>query len=150
MYHAIVAARIRKLFKKLGEEDYSLVLDNLAPQCEHSFFGSHALGGTRRTRAAIQRWYERLPCVLPRLSFEVKRIIVTGWPWATTAVVEWHDFGHAADGTAIMNQGVHVVELRWGKTTAIRIYCDTALLGRVLERNAACGITEAVAQPIAD
>jgi len=42
------------------------------------------------------------------------------------------------------------VLLRWGRTTAIRIYCDTALLTQVLERNAACGVAEAVAAPIVD
>jgi len=48
------------------------------------------------------------------------------------------------------NQGVHVISLRWGRTTAIRIYCDTALLTQWLERNAACGVAEAVAAPIVD
>jgi hypothetical protein len=45
---------------------------------------------------------------------------------------------------------VHVISLRWGRTTAIRIYCDTTLLTQVLERNAACGVAEAVAAPIVD
>jgi ketosteroid isomerase-like protein len=88
--------------------------------------------------------------VLPGLSFEIKRLVVTGWPWATTIVVEWRDFGRAGDGTAFTNQGVHVISLRWGRPTAIRIYCDTALLTQVLERNAACGVAEAVATPIVD
>jgi hypothetical protein len=38
--------------------------------------------------------------------------------------VEWRDFGHAANGMPFTSQGVHAVSLRWGKTTAIRIYCD--------------------------
>jgi hypothetical protein len=38
-YHAIVAARVRKLFKRLGLWDYTLVLDKLAAQREHSFYG---------------------------------------------------------------------------------------------------------------
>lgn len=150
MYHSIVAARVRELFQRLGQQDYALVLDSLATKCEHSFFGEHALGGTRKTHAAIKRWYERLPRVLPGLSFEIKTIIVSGWPWATAVAVEWRDFGKTLDGKPFTNQGVHFINLSWGKTTAIRIYCDTYLLKEVLSRNAACGLAEASAQPILD
>ncbi|MDQ6703812.1 MAG: hypothetical protein M3Z96_12335 [Pseudomonadota bacterium] len=58
MYHSIIAARVRALFKRLGRQDYMLVHDGLAGQCEHSFYGVPALGGTRHTRAASKRWYE--------------------------------------------------------------------------------------------
>lgn len=150
MYHAIVAARVRKPFKGLGRQDYTLVLDGLAAQCEHSFYGVHALGGTRHTHAAIKRWYERLPRVLPDVAFEIKTLAVTGWPRATAVVVDWREFAHTLDGQAFANRGVHVINLRWGKITAIRIYCDTDLLKEVLGRNAACGIAEASAEPILD
>jgi hypothetical protein len=42
-----------------------LVLDGPAAQCDHSFYGVPALGGTRHTHAASKRWYECLPRVLP-------------------------------------------------------------------------------------
>ncbi|MGH6813430.1 MAG: hypothetical protein ACREDM_14190 [Methylocella sp.] len=42
------------------------------------------------------------------------------------------------------------MNLRWGRTTAIRIYCDSDLLMEVRGRKAACGIAEAVAAPILD
>lgn len=48
------------------------------------------------------------------------------------------------------NQGVHVIDVRWGKITAIPIYCDTDFLQGVLGRNAARGIAEASAEPICD
>jgi hypothetical protein len=50
------------------------VLDKLVAQREHSFYGVPALGGTRHTHAAIERWYKRLPRVLSGLSFEIKTI----------------------------------------------------------------------------
>ena len=57
MYHAIVAVRIRELFRRLGQEDYTLVLDSLAPSCEHSFLGNTRLaepaGRLRRSNAGM-------------------------------------------------------------------------------------------------
>jgi hypothetical protein len=38
-----------------------LVLDKLAAQREHSFYGVHPLGGTRHTHAAIKYQDERRP-----------------------------------------------------------------------------------------
>ena len=56
------------------------VLDKLAAQRAHSFYGAPALGGTRHTHAAIERWYKRLPRILSALSseFDIKTIAVTG------------------------------------------------------------------------
>jgi ketosteroid isomerase-like protein len=75
---------------------------------------------------------------------------VSGWPWATRVAVEWCDFDHTLDGKPFANQGVHFIDLRWGRTAAIHIDCDTDLLKQVLRRNAVCGLAEALAEPILD
>jgi hypothetical protein len=89
---------VRQLFKRLGQNDYTLVLDSLAAKCGHSFFGDHTLGGTcmPRSNAGMSACLASRP-----LSFKIN---VTGWPRATTAVVEWRDFGHTFDGKPFTNQ----------------------------------------------
>ena len=53
--------------------------------------GDHSFGGARHSIAAFRQWFERLYEVFPDLQFEIKTVIVKGWPWNTTAVVEWED-----------------------------------------------------------
>jgi ketosteroid isomerase-like protein len=148
MYHAIVKRQLRRTFDRLNEHDYGAVVALFAAKHEHSFPGAHALAGRRITLGATKRWYDRLARLLPDLQFEVTRIAVSGWPWQTTAAVEWRDRGTTADGRAFANQGVHVVTLSWGKVVRLQIYCDTRMLEEVCARQAACGITEAAAPPI--
>jgi ketosteroid isomerase-like protein len=148
MYHSVVRSKLRKTFDSLNVEDYAPVLGSLAPAFEHVFCGDHALGGARDSLDAVQRWYARLPRVLPKLKFTVDRIVVSGWPWNTVAYVEWRDAGRTLDGLPFNNQGVHVVVLRWGKVVSVRIFCDTKLLSEVLKRNAEHGVAEAAAPPI--
>jgi ketosteroid isomerase-like protein len=93
VYHTIIRRKLRDVFQQLNAKDYESILNSLGPDFEHSFYGNHALSGTRRTLAATRRWYERLPRVLPDLHFEVKQIAVSGWPWNTIAAVEWQDSG---------------------------------------------------------
>ncbi len=148
MYHAIVRSKLRQTFGRLNARDYDAVVAIFAAAHEHSFPGSHALGGTRRTLESTRRWYDRLARVLPNVQFEITRIAVSGWPWHTTAAVEWSDRGTTADGESFANQGVHVVTLRWGRVVRLAIYCDTAVLEQVCRRQVSCGIAEAGAPPI--
>ncbi len=150
MYHAIIRAKLRSIFAQLNVQDYRAVLAGFCPAFEHTFYGDHALGGTRHSLAATRLWYARLPRVLPNLQFTVKQIIVSGWPWDTRATVEWQDTGLCLDGHRFHNQGLHAITIRWGKVSAVRVYCDTQLLADCLRRNAAHGIDEAALPPIGD
>lgn len=150
MYHAIVRRKLRHVFDQLNTGRYAAIPDQFATTHEHVFFGRHALGGTRHTLAATRRWYDRLAAALPDLQFDVKHIVVNGWPWNTVVAVEWVDRGRTLDGRPFSNQGVHFVTLKWGKVVSLHIYCDTVTLTDVLERNGGCGAEEAVAAPILD
>lgn len=150
MYHAIIRAKLRTVFARLNVQDYRAVLEGFTPAFEHAFYGQHALGGIRHTLAATRLWYARLPRVLPDLHFTVKQIVVSGWPWNTHAAVEWTDTGLCLDGHRFNNQGVHIITIRWGKVSAVRIYCDTQVLTDCLARNAAQGLIDAELPPIAD
>jgi ketosteroid isomerase-like protein len=150
MYHTIVRHQLSKVFDQLNRQEYGQILGAFAAEFEHALYGNHALGGTRHTLAAAERWYARLPRALPELQFRVKHIVVAGWPWNTTAAVEWCDSGRCVDGHRFHNQGVHVIQLKWGKVTAVRVYCDTEVLSGVLQRNAQGGVADAAAAQILD
>lgn len=93
-----------------------------------------------------RRWYARLAAIFPDLKFEIRSIAIEGWPWSTRALVEWRDTFTLPDGTRGGNQGVHALEIAWGRVRRLEIYCDTAKLSHYLRVIGG----DAVAAPIAD
>jgi ketosteroid isomerase-like protein len=150
MYHAIVRRRVVGIFEALSAGEYEVVLAGLAERFEHVFSGSHPLGGVRRTYPAMRRWFERLFRLNRHLNFSIKHIAVSGMPWNTTAVVEWRDRAELADGSDYVNDGAHVIRMRWGKVVSLHAYLDTETFAAACRRMAASGLEEAAASPIAD
>ena len=150
MYHAITRGKLRTVFRELGRGNYEVTFGSLAPVFEHVFAGDHAFGGTRRSVPSFRRWFERLYKVFPDLQFEVKTLVVKGWPWNTLAVVEWEDWANTRDGNGYRNQGVHVIRLRWGRVVSLHVYLDTQKLADACRRQAQQGLPDAVAAPIVD
>lgn len=150
MYQKIVTNTLSSTFVGLSQGDISAVTRQLAPTCEHYLVGHHALSGTRHTSPSIQRWYQRLLEVFPDIRFTVDRIDVRGSPWRTLATVTWTETNTGTDGVRTENDGVNVIEIRWGKVHRVAIYTDTARLLRTLDRLAAAGNPSAHAAPIID
>ncbi len=148
MYHALVRRRVRATFAALNRGDYEPALAGMAERFEHRFAGENPLGGIRRDRAAMRRWFERLFRLNRNLDFDLKHIAVSGGPWDTTAVVEWTDSARLADGTSYLNTGVHVVRMKWGRIVSLHAYLDTGLWESACRRMADGGIAEAGAAPI--
>src|SRR5271167_4126329 len=99
MYHAIVERRLRTTLGRLSSGDIAYVAGQFEEPFRHEFAGDQALGGRRQSKAKIDQWYARLHRLFPDLRFEIDRIHVSGWPWNTTAVVEWRDFFGTPDGS---------------------------------------------------
>ncbi|CAM3125270.1 SnoaL-like domain-containing protein [Sphingomonas antarctica] len=150
MYHAIVRRRVAGLFADLSAGNYETALAGMAPRFEHIFSGTHALGGTRHSTAAMRAWFERLYRLSPDLNFTIKHIAVSGWPADTTVTIEWRDTATLADGSPYVNDGVHVVRMKWGKVVSLHAYLDTEIYAEACRRLAANGFPEAVAPPIED
>lgn len=150
MYHAIVRRKARGLFADLSAGEWQKTTRDIADHVHHVFPGEHALGGERHSRAAMERWFERLYRLYPELHFEVHRVVAKGWPWDTTIAVEWSDSGTCADGEPYRNTGAHFIRLRWGKGVYVHAYLDTAVIEASCRRMAAAGIEEAAAAPITD
>jgi ketosteroid isomerase-like protein len=150
VYHRIVRRRVVGIFTALSRGDFEPALAGMAPEFDHVFAGTHALGGVRHTAPAMRRWFERLFRLNRELDFTVKHAAVSGPPWDTTAVVEWRDTATLAHGGPYVNDGVHVVRLRWGRVVSLHAYLDTDVLVRGCHEMAAAGVTEATGDPIED
>jgi ketosteroid isomerase-like protein len=150
MYHAIIRRMVRRNFHRLNAGDYEAVLAGIAPDITHTFGGSHALGGTRHSVAAMRRWFQRLYVLSPKLSFTIHAVVSSGWPWNTVIAVEWTDTAEPADGSRYVNHGVHFIRMRWGKVYGLHAYLDTQATAALCQRLAACGIAEASLSPIED
>jgi ketosteroid isomerase-like protein len=148
MYHTIVRRKIATAFAGLNSGRIEAVTDDLALNAVHYFVGTHALSGTRRTPEAIRAWYERLLRLLQKINFTLHEVRVSGWPWRTQVEAIWTETNCGTDGVTTSVEGVNLIEIRWGRVTSVRIYPDTAVLERTLQRIAAKGTAEAVASPI--
>ena len=149
MFRKIVEGRIRTAWRHLDQHDYPHVLDQLAPRFEHSFAGDLALGGTRHTREAMSRWFERLFELFPGIRFGVTEVMVRGWPWRTRAAV-LIDVQADVAGEPYRNEVTQSIELRWGRITRIHNLEDTQKLERALRRLAVSGSPQAELPAIED
>lgn len=120
VYRTLVRRRVLATFAAPSRGDYEPALAGTAPRFGHSFAGSHPAGGTRYTPEAMRRWFERLFRLNRSLSFTVKHVAFAGPPWDAIAVVEWRDTAVLATGADYVNDGVHVVRMRWTKVVSLR------------------------------
>lgn len=150
MYHFIVKKIARNSFESLNQGDYETVLKGISPNITHTFSGKHPLGGTRHSVAAMRQWFERLFIISPKLHFTIQNIAVSGMPWNTVIAVEWVDKATPADGSEYVNEGVHIIKMKWGKVVYLHAYLDTQLAAALCERLAKTGLEEAKAAPIED
>lgn len=150
LYHAVVRRQLARVFVELGQGHPEVALSSLAPNFEHQFAGDHPLGGVRHSRRAMEQWFERLYRLFPGLHFTIKHVAVSGPPWDTTAVIEWHDQATLASGEPYDNDGVHVVRLRWGQLVSLHAYPDTERVTAASRQMAEQGIEEARAPQIED
>ena len=86
--------------------------------------------------------------LFPDLRFAPRDVLVAGWPWDTTVLVV-ADVTGTADGAPYANRMSQRLSLSWGRITAIETLEDTQLLAATLQRLAAAGVSEAVADPMA-
>jgi ketosteroid isomerase-like protein len=150
MYHTIVKKLALRSFEHLNQGNYEAVLKNVSPTLVHTFSGQHALGGTRHSKDAMREWFKRLFRLSPGLHFQIRHVAVSGMPWNTVVAVEWIDRATPADGSAYVNEGVHIIKMRWGKVVYLHAYLDTQRTIDMCERLATYGMPAALAAPIED
>jgi ketosteroid isomerase-like protein len=150
MYSYIVKTKIRQTFDDVNNHRWDEAVTAVAPHVHHRVSGVHALAGERHSKEALRRWFERLGRVQPTLRIKVNNIWVKGWPWHTNVFVEWDATATLPNNAApYTNRGLHVFTLKWGKVHALEEFQDSQEAARGLSVQAAAGIQEAAAEPIA-
>lgn len=148
MYHTIVKLIARRNFSALNKGDFELVLKTVSKDITHTFSGNHPLGGTRHSVDSMRVWFQRLYTLTPQIHFRLKNIAVSGMPWNTVIAVEWEDQATPANGEPYVNEGVHIIKMRWGKVVYIHGYLDTSLFSELCGHLAYSGVIEASLPPI--
>ena len=126
MYHMYVRRALKKGFGRLTRTRHEAMLREFPAGFELYFPGLPAQRSPRYNLEQTLKLYARIFNLYPDLSFEVKDILVRGWPNNTRVAVEWTSRATQKDGLPLLNQGVHIFHLRWGKVIRLEIFCDTA------------------------
>jgi ketosteroid isomerase-like protein len=150
MYHRIVANKVRSTFDQISAGNWEPMLAGMAPEFSYRFYGEHALSGERRTLDGLRRWWERSVRLLPNPTFDVEEVIVAGGPWATRIATRVRIRTTLPDGSLYENVFMQNMHMRWSRITQIHTLEDNVVLGRALDRLAACGFPEAHDAPIVD
>ncbi len=149
MYKTIVKRRIRGLWHSLNHGDHGPILRSFAPRFEYTFVGDTPLGGTRHTLRGADTWFRRVFELFPGAQFELRQLLVQGWPWNTTAAA--HVVIHATvGGHPYVNEFAQFAQLRWGRVKRLRTIEDTQRMAEACRVLAAEGVAAATATPIED
>lgn len=133
MYWMIVRQQIRQTFQQMSQGNYEAALQRFAPRVHFSFAGTHPLSGEYNSIADVRGWFERLYSYFPGLHFEIHDVIVSGWPWNTSAATRFSVRAALPDGQQYHNQGMQFLRLRWGRIVEDRLYEDTQALATQLQ-----------------
>ena len=149
IYRSIVARRFRRLWRAMNDGDYRPVVDSFAASFSYTFLGDTPLGGTRRTRAGLEQWFQRLFRMFPGARFDVEDLVIEGWPGRTrfAAVLTVHA---TVDGEPYRNEFCQFGELRWGRLVRLRSIEDTQRMLAACSRLAAKGLPDATAPALED
>ena len=149
IHHWIARFLVRRGFAALSRGDACAITSLMADDVHYRFEGDGALGGERYSRAAVERWFQRVLRLLPGLRLEPLYVAVSGWPWdmavLTYVIVTWR----RPDGRAYGNTAMQAIRIRWGRVRDVHTIENTervnALLRELGERH---GMAEALAAPI--
>lgn len=144
----IARRRTTRMFEHLSKGEWEPVVAGMAEDVRHVFPGSHPLGGERRSREAVLRWFERLGRLYPGHDFTVHRVLAGGWPWDLWIAAQWTARLRPQVGAPYENEGAHWIRAQRGRVTYFHAYLDTQRIADACRRMAESGIEEAAAAPL--
>jgi ketosteroid isomerase-like protein len=140
MYRSLVRRRVRRGFQLLSSGRLDELVRAFAPGAVLAFPGEHRLAGESRGPLEIRAWFEEMRGVLPEFRLIPREIVVEGPPWRTRVATHFDVVATLADGSAYRNEGMQLLEIRWGRIHQDRLFEDTQIVAAALERvDAAAG-----------
>lgn len=146
-YRWVLKKRIVKGFDELNKQNYHYLTNLFDDNVIYEFEGEHSLGGTRTSKIGVEKWFERLLRLLPS-KFVINSITVSGPMWNTTVIIEFTDTVTPKFGQPYKNNGIQVVNLKFGKAYRIHTYANTNKIISALNILYENGINEAKAAKI--
>ena len=134
MYRRIVAAVVRSTWRKVAAGDIGAAVAKAHPDVTFEFVGDTPLGARRQGKAAFEAWFRDAAERLPGLTFELRDVVVAGWPWDTRVATRLDVSLPLPDGTTYRNHAVQWVRMRWGRMTDDWVLEDTKALDALLAR----------------
>lgn len=132
MYHAIVRARIRSLWRRIASEGFAAAVEQAAPDVRFTFVGETPLSTDVTGREALRAWFARTEEALPGLVLTPIDVAAVGPPWNTRVFVRLEVSGDAG----YRNVAAQWIRLRWGRMVEDWVLEDTLRLSQHLESSA--------------
>jgi ketosteroid isomerase-like protein len=134
MYRMIVAARTRAVWRSINARDTGAPWKMAGDDLHFTFVGATPLGASFVGRDQFRQWLDGVFVRFPDITFDVRDVIVRGWPWNTRVAVRIAIGATLADGTAYENEAVQWVTLRWGRMIEDWVLEDTLALDDACRR----------------
>ncbi|MDQ5826038.1 MAG: nuclear transport factor 2 family protein [Chloroflexota bacterium] len=134
----------------LERHDLDALLSQFADPCRFIFISSNTpMGANLHSKEAVRRWFERLHRLLPDPRFDVKELVISGWPWdirlAARVVIR-----STVAGKPYANNFAQFIRLRMGRVVSDYVIEDTQRFEQACATLIALGVKEAGAEPIRD
>jgi ketosteroid isomerase-like protein len=130
----IVAYKARATWRRIAAGELDAAADMADADMRFRFVGDTALGADLRGKDAFLTWFRAARERLPGLTFEVRDVLVGGWPWDTRVAVRLAISAPLPDGGTYRNEGVQWLRLRWGRMVDDWVLEDTIALQRALDQ----------------
>ena len=134
MYRMIVAALVRSTWRKVAAGDVRAPIKLAHPDVTFRFVGDTPLSATLQGAGAFERWFADAATRLPGLRFELRDVVVAGWPWDTRVATRLDVSMPLPDGTTYRNEAAQWARLRWGRMVDDWVLEDTAAVNALFER----------------
>jgi ketosteroid isomerase-like protein len=134
----------------LERRDIDALLAQFDERCRFIFVSSKTpMGADLHSKEAVRSWFERLHRLLPNPRFDVKELVISGWPWdlRLAARVVIHS---TVVGKPYSNNFAQFIRLRLGRVVSDFVLEDTQRFEQACAELVAAGVEEAAAGPIRD
>jgi ketosteroid isomerase-like protein len=154
VYRSIVRRRVLSIFAAANKGNWQLMVDELANPFVYRFIGETPLGGVRKSKEAMGRFWERMYRLFPGFQFIPQTIVVEGPPWKTKVMTYVKIVGTVPGNDSrpepYENEFMQLLTIKWGKITSVTTIEDTLRFHKVLPHLTAAGIKDASEGPIRD
>ncbi|ETW96567.1 MAG: hypothetical protein ETSY2_46160 [Candidatus Entotheonella gemina] len=126
MIGAFLAKRkITQSFEALSQHDLDTFLASWKDTAYFIYPGDISVSGTIHGKPAVKKWFQNMLDQYPKIGFNIKEIWVKNtfdFLGMNVIVVHWDSDFINVQGKNVLNSGMTIINIRWGKTTLVQDY----------------------------